>query len=111
MHELAIAQNVIAIIEAEAKKQNFKNVVTIKLKVGELSGVIPECLSELFPIASRGTVAAGALLTSEPIPAKIRCLSCGYEGKPVKGDCPGCGGADIKLIAGREFYIDSIEVE
>ncbi|NCB51636.1 MAG: hydrogenase maturation nickel metallochaperone HypA [Clostridia bacterium] len=111
MHELAIAQNIIAIVDAEAKKQNFKKVVSIKLRVGELSGIVPECLFDFFPIAARETVAEGARLTTEVIPAKVRCLSCGYEGRAEMGCCPSCGGPDIKLIAGREFFVDSIEVE
>ena len=111
MHELGIAQNIIAIVETEAEKQKFQRVVSIKLSIGELSGIVPECLSDFFPIASRGTVAEGARLTSDMIRAKVRCLTCGYEGRPDKGCCPDCGGSDIKLIAGREFFVDSIEVE
>jgi len=111
MHELAIAQNIIAIVEAEAKRQDFKKVVSIKLQIGELSGIVPECLYDFFPIASRDTVAESARITSEIIRAEVRCLSCGYEGKPDRGLCPSCGGSDIKLIAGREFFVDSIEVE
>lgn len=111
MHELAIVQNVIAIVEAEAKKQAFQKVISITLRVGELSGIVPECLSDFFPIASRNTVAEGARLISEAGPAAVRCFACGYEGKPEKGCCPRCGGSDIKLIAGREFFVESIEVE
>lgn len=111
MHELAITQNVIAIVEAEAKKQLFNRVMSIKLRVGELSGIVPECLYDFFPIAAKGTVAEGAAVTAETIPAQIRCLSCGYEGIPQKACCARCGGDDIKLIAGREFFVESIEVE
>lgn len=111
MHELAIAQSVIGIIEAEAKKQNFEKVITIRLSIGELSGIVPEFLEEFFPIASRGTVAEGAVMSFRKVPAAVRCRACGFEGKPEKGFCARCGGSDIKLISGREFYVESIEVE
>ncbi len=111
MHELAVAQNIIAIIESEAKKQCFERVVSIKLAVGEVSGVVPECLREFFPIASRGTAAEGARLDAYEIPVHVRCLACGAEGKPSNGGCPVCASEDIKLISGREFFVDSIEVE
>ncbi len=111
MHELAITQNIIAIVESEAKKQGFTRVVSIKLAVGEVSGVVPECLREFFPIASRGTVAEGARVDTYDIPAAVRCHSCGYEGKPSRGECPRCRCEDIKLVSGREFFVDSIEVE
>mgnify|MGYP001019035590 CR=1 FL=1 len=105
MHELAVAQNIIAIIEAEEKKQGFKRVLSISLRIGELSGVIPECLLEFFPMAARGTAAEGAALIS------VRCLSCGAEGRPEKACCSVCGAENIKLISGREFFVESIEVE
>ena len=60
MHELAVAQNIIGIIEAEAKKNNFSRVVSIKLAIGEVCGVVSGCLEDLFPVASKDTVARGA---------------------------------------------------
>ena len=111
MHELAIAQNVIAIIGAEAKKSGFTKVVSIKLAVGEVCGVVPQCLDELFPIASEGTVAEGAKLDCYGIPIAVRCSECSFEGRPERGACPRCGSESIKLISGREFFVDSIEVE
>ncbi|MEG2214196.1 MAG: hydrogenase maturation nickel metallochaperone HypA [Oscillospiraceae bacterium] len=111
MHELAIAQNVLAIIEAEAKKRGFKRVITIRLAVGEYSGVVTECLRDFFPIASRDSVAEGAVLETRILPAEIDCLSCGYKGSPEGATCPSCGGTEFRLTAGREFFVDSIEVE
>lgn len=111
MHELAVAQNIIAIIESEAGKRGFGKVLKIKLAVGEVSGVVPECLYEMFPVAAGGTVAEGAELLTETVPAVVACSSCGYKGKPEGGECPRCGGTDIRLESGREFFVDSIEVE
>ena len=45
------------------------------------------------------------------IPASIECPDCGYSGEIQGFECPGCGGAGYRLTHGREFYIDSIEVE
>lgn len=111
MHELAIMQNVMLIIGAEARKSGFSKVISIKLKMGEVSGVVPECLREFFPIASAGTVAEGAKLLTEIIPLTISCADCGYEGAPKGTVCPACGGESYKLLTGREFFVDSIEVE
>lgn len=110
MHELAVTQNIIRIIEAEAQKQGFTKVASIRLAVGEVSGVIPECLHEFFPIASRGTIAEGAVLTAKTIPARLRCDDCGWEAEVKAAACPQCGGA-IRLVSGREFFVDFIEVE
>lgn len=111
MHELAITQSVISIVESEARKRGFTRTVAIRLAVGEVSGFLPDCLWDFFPIAAAGTVAEGAALEIKTLPARIKCPDCGYEGAPEGACCPRCGGDAIALIAGREFYVDSIEVE
>ena len=113
MHELALTEGVIRIVESEADKQGFTRTLEIRLRVGEYSGVIPECLREVFPIASRGTRAEGAKLVTEPVPAAFRCLSCGYEGPagPDRSRCASCGSTAIRMTAGRDFYVESLAVE
>ena len=54
MHELAITKGIIDIVNSEAEKSGFKNVLEITLRVGEYSGIVPECLREFFPIAAAG---------------------------------------------------------
>ena len=51
MHELALTEGIISIVESEKKKHGFERVSEISLKLGEYSGVIPECMEEFFPIA------------------------------------------------------------
>lgn len=111
MHELALTRSILSIIESEAKKQGFARVLTIRLGVGEVSGVVPDCIRDFFPLASRGTVAEGARIESRLIPLAVRCRTCGREGRPEKGRCPVCGSEEITLVQGREFYVDSIEVQ
>ena len=62
MHELAITKGIIDIVNSEAEKSGFKNVLEITLRVGEYSGIVPECLREFFPIAAAGSVAELAAL-------------------------------------------------
>ena len=111
MHELAIMQGVVRVCEQEAAKEGFGRVESITLSVGAVSGVVPECLAEFFPIAAKGTVAEGAKLVTRLIPAAVECPDCGYAG-PIRGtECPRCGGYGYRLTHGREFYIESLEVE
>ena len=113
MHELAITESVIDLINREAKDKGFQKVLAISLRVGEYSGLIPACIREFFPIAARGSIAEGAELDIQSIPAAFRCLDCGYEG-PVERKaacCPTCGSTAICMTAGREFFVDSLKVE
>jgi len=113
MHELALTQSILSIVREEAEKRRIEQVLSITLKIGKLSGVMPPLIQEYFNLAGKGTVAEGARLILDEIPAVISCLNCNNETQlqRPKFRCPHCDSLNIQLISGREFYIDSIEVE
>lgn len=113
MHELALTEGIISIVSSEKEKQGFTRVLEIRLKTGEFSGVIPECIEEFFPIAAKGTAAEGAALIIESVPAELECRSCRWRGRAGRRAfvCPECLGEDLKMLSGREFYVDSLKVE
>lgn len=113
MHELAITKGIIDIVLDEQKKQGFERVLEIELKIGEFSGIIPECIREFFPIAAEGTAAVGAKIIANTIPASFLCADCGYQGAIDRKDprCPSCRSYAVRMTAGREFYVESLKVE
>lgn len=113
MHELSVTQNIIKICTEEATKHDVKLVRSINLHIGELSGLIPQCIQYYFDIASKGTPVQGAMLIIEKIPVEICCSICGYNGKLEKGkySCPDCNSFEVKITKGREFLINSMEVD
>ena len=113
MHELSIARSILAIVEQAAKDEGFGRVLEIRLKMGEYSGLVPECLEAFFPIASKGTPAEGARLVMGTLPAVFRCLDCGYEGPADRKNacCPECRGTALRMTQGREFYVEDLKVE
>ena len=58
MHELSIARSILSIVAQSARDEGFERVLEIRLKIGEFSGLVPECLQEFFPIAAKGTPAS-----------------------------------------------------
>lgn len=113
MHELAITEGIIRAAVPEALRHGARRILEIRLKIGELSGVFPAYIQECFDIAAAGTIAQGAKLVVERIPVAVRCRECGCEGgiDRRKIRCPQCGGTDLEITAGREYYVDSLEVE
>lgn len=113
MHELAITEGIISIVNDEAKKNGFTRVLEISLRVGEFSGIVPQCLREFFPIAAAGSPAEGAALNIQSLPAAFLCLDCGYEGAADRENacCPRCRSTALKMTAGREFYVENLKVE
>lgn len=113
MHELAITKGIIDIVNSEAKEKGFERVLGITLRVGEFSGIVPECIREFFPIAAAGSVAEKAELEIESIPARFKCLDCGYEGEADRKNacCSACRSTAVRMTAGREFFVESLKVE
>lgn len=82
----------------------------VKVRVGALSGVVPEALAFAFEVMSRGGIAEGAVLEVEEVPSRIRCDDCGvFEDTPFLV-CPRCGKL-AELLSGRELEIVSMEIE
>ena len=109
MHELTITQNIIDIAVSEAQNRKIRR---INLVIGELSSVVEDSIRFCFDVISRQTPAEGATLSVTRTRALIRCAACGSEfGYEREGICPQCGGRIGEVIAGREFYMESIEVE
>lgn len=114
MHELPITQSIVKIACEEAEKHNAKKVYEIRIKVGELSGLVPECIQYYYDIVSEGTIAKGAKIIVDKVQMKMHCNECSYEDEfsNVEGSsCPRCGSNSVKVLGGNEFYIESMEVE
>jgi len=79
MHELALIQSLLDIVEDCAATDGFCRVNSLKLSFGRLSCLDRQCLEFAFSIQSAGTKAEGAILDFEILPARIRCLDCGRE--------------------------------
>ena len=113
MHELSLTRGILSIVSSEQKKNGFSRVLEIELSIGEYSGVIPACIEEFFPLASKGTAAEGARLVMRTAEAVFECPDCGFRGKPERhaACCPRCGGTAIRMTSGREFYVANLVVE
>jgi hydrogenase nickel incorporation protein HypA/HybF len=113
MHELAITKSLLAVALDKAAGSGVTRIRSIRLKVGELTGYVPEAVELNFGMLAAGTVAEGAALLIEPVPLQCACRKCGhaYPAKPDDFTCPACGAADITVTGGREMFIESMEVE
>ncbi len=113
MHELTITENILRVVVPAAEKAGAKRILKIRMKAGELSGIIPSYLEKCFEQVSEGTIAQGAELILESVPASVRCMDCGYEG-PVERKtfgCRECGSLRVKVVSGRDYFIEDLEVE
>ena len=112
MHELSVTQNLLAVVLEHAEKASARRVTAVNLRIGALAGIVEESLQFCFELLSKDTLAAGARLVSQSVPLRLRCRACGVEFEPGEGEwlCA-CGAAGGEIVAGREFTIESIEVQ
>ena len=113
MHELAVAESLLKIIQDESKKHGLLRVNQVRLRIGELSTIVPSALSFSFEVISQGTLAEGAHLAMEMVPVTGHCQDCDadFEIDNYLFLCPQCGGAIIMLVSGKELEIVDIEGE
>ena len=113
MHELAITQSMFDLVLEEAEKAGAKEVEKINLVIGEMTGVVDECIQFYFNLFSKGTIAEGATLSCKMVPATAKCRSCekSFEITGFDWTCPHCGNKGMDIVAGQELFVESIEVE
>ena len=113
MHELTITQNILDIALNAASQQNARFIHTIRLRMGPFSGVVPECVQMYLDVLAKGTVAEGAKIEVTTVPLRVLCRDCGKEGEITRThiQCPYCGSLHLKRLSGREFMVESLEVD
>lgn len=113
MHELSITESILQTSIQEAEKQHAVKIRTIRLLLGQFSGIVPECIQMYLDLLSEGTIAEGAKVEATVLPLKVRCRDCGLESGITRSRiaCPSCGSLRLQILSGREFMIDSLEVD
>ena len=113
LHELSITKHLLDYCIKKAEEQHAYRIQTIRLSIGQLKGIVPECIQIYLDMLSEGTIAESAKIEAEFLPVKIRCRDCNKESAitPHHLACPHCNSLRLQLLSGKEFYIKSMEVE
>lgn len=113
MHEATVAKNIIELIEAEISKSKYKKIYSIKLRIGELSGIYPESLEYYFQELSKNTILENTKLQFENAPIRVKCTNCKNEFEIIdlRFECPNCIHSQYNIIGGDELEIINMEVE
>lgn len=114
MHELSIATAIVERAQETARGYGGAAVTAVRVRVGELSGVVADALRFAFEVARAGTAAEGALLVVDEVPARARCEPCGdvfAVGTPPLLWCPRCDTPAAELVSGRELEITAVELD
>lgn len=112
MHEVSIMQNAMALARETAKSKGAQRIHALRLRVGAMSGVVPDALQFAFDMVTQGTMAEGASLEIESVPARCWCAECQleFDSEDFLGECPKCGQLSSELRSGTELEIASVEL-
>ncbi len=115
MHELAVTESLLQVVLRHARAGGASKVLSVGIRIGEVSDLVDEWVQRYFDHLSRGTIAEGALIRIERIPATFRCDACGdvFPADPRTCEairCPLCASGEITLVTGRECFVQQIEV-
>jgi hydrogenase nickel incorporation protein HypA/HybF len=113
VHEASITESLLSLALEKAGEAKAAKITSINLVVGELSGVVPDCVQFYFDVISKGTIADGAALNFENKPVQVHCRKCNEVFTPANHEwaCPTCHETSVEIAGGRECYMESIEVE
>jgi hydrogenase nickel incorporation protein HypA/HybF len=113
MHEVGIMESTLDVVRRQAEQHRASRVHRIVLRIGALSGVEPEALRFAFDAVTRGTLADGAELAIEAVPARAHCAACARDFAAGPGfifACPDCGQLSGDLRQGRELELVRLEM-
>jgi hydrogenase nickel incorporation protein HypA/HybF len=114
VHELSIVYGMISGVTEAAQNSHARQVKTVTLRLGALSGVVEDALLFSYDIATKGTMLDGSKLVVHRLPVVIHCETC-HSDRELPGTqsfrCPVCGTPSGDIRQGRELEIESMEIE
>lgn len=113
MHEMALCEGILNIMEEQAGAQHYRRVKTVWLEIGRLSGIEVDAIRFSFDVVTKGSLADGAALEVIDVPGEAWCLPCmkTVSLRQRYDECPHCGGYQLQITGGGEMRIKELEVE
>lgn len=110
MHELSITQAVVDTVVDHLGPD--AEVVVVRLEIGKLSGVVVDSVRFCYDLVVEDTPLAGSRLEVDEPAGAGRCRACArrFDTDDPILLCPGCGSANVEVLAGEDLRIKSVEV-
>jgi hydrogenase nickel incorporation protein HypA/HybF len=107
MHEVALAADILRMVEVALAQDRSERVATLRLQAGALAGVEPRSLHVALTAMSPGTCLAGAQITIDEAPGKAWCRVCNVEVEIRSRiePCSQCGNPVLQATSGTELRV------
>ena len=113
MHEMALAREIVAIVERAAKDHKVRRIRLIRLALGAFGHVEVPALRFAFLAAAKDTIAEGAELDISRPAGQALCHNCQITVtlESRLSPCPLCGGVNLDVVGGAGFRVVDMEIE
>jgi hydrogenase nickel incorporation protein HypA/HybF len=113
MHERSLVRALLRQVESLAAEHADSRVVSVRVRIGEFSGVEPELMVSAYEDLVETTSLRGAALLLERVPLEAECQQCGHRFPIRRYDfqCDRCGSLRLSLRGGEELLIDTVTFE
>jgi hydrogenase nickel incorporation protein HypA/HybF len=113
VHELSITRSMFDLVMEQAKQAGATRIKGVNIIIGDMTGVVGDCISFYMELISKETIAEGAVLNIRNVQARAQCRDCKneFEVKEMQWVCPSCGSLSIEITAGNELIVESIEID
>ncbi len=110
MHEMALAESILEVVEQAARAQQCTRVTEIRLEIGALAGIEVSALRFGLEVVLAQSLAHGARVEIDTLVAEGWCLRCSQRVplNALHDPCPTCGGYQIQPLRGTEMRVKDI---
>lgn len=112
VHELSIAQNIVDIVLEHVPAETVVSVDSVKIRVGDLSGVVAESLEFCYQSIVGDTPLEGSRLDIERVRAEAECLECHrtFVERDMSFTCPSCSSSNTAILSGADLQVVEVVV-
>jgi hydrogenase nickel incorporation protein HypA/HybF len=113
MHERSLIKALLRQIEDIAARHPGSSVQSVRVRIGEFSGVEPALLASAFDDLVQDTPFRDASLDLTQVPLEGLCELCGSRFRIERFDfqCVQCGSVRLTLCGGEEMLLESVAME
>lgn len=113
MHERSLVRALLRQVQRVANENSAGRVRSIRVRIGEFSGVEPELLASAYNDLIQGTRLCETTLDLEQVPLEGVCDQCGSQFRVERFNfqCVQCGSPLVTLHGGDELLLDTVTME
>jgi hydrogenase nickel incorporation protein HypA/HybF len=114
VHEFSLAQGLIKQLQQLAAQHGAGKIITVRVDVGRLSGIVIDSFSFGFEVLAReNRLTENAVLEIKEIEPVSRCLDCEASFPPAGPDpsCPRCASKKVVPAGGNDLILTQVEME